>query len=54
MPGRKPAFDKETHRRRNLVERSVNRLKEWRGIATLFETRATSFRAMVVIAALMI
>jgi len=53
-PGRKPAFDKETYRRRNVVERCVNRLKQWRGIATRFEKRAANYRGMVVIAALMI
>jgi transposase len=53
-PGRRPAFDKEAYRRRNVVERCVNRLKQWRGIATRFEKRAANFRAMVVIAALMI
>jgi transposase len=53
-PRRKPAFDRETYRRRNVVERCVNRLKQWRGIATRFEKRAAHYRAMVVIAALMI
>ena len=37
-----------------MVERCVNRLKQWRGIATRFEKRAVHYRAMVVIAALMI
>jgi len=32
----------------------VNRLKEWRGIATRYEKRAVNYRAAVVIAALMI
>ncbi len=53
-PGRKPVFSKETYRRRNVVERCVNRLKQWRGIATRFEKRAATYRAMVVIAATMI
>ena len=53
-PGRKPAFDRETYRRRNVVERAVNRLKQWRGIATRYEKRAANFRAMVVIASTMI
>ena len=38
----------------NVVERCVNRLKQWRGIATRYEKRAVDYRAMVVIAALMI
>jgi transposase len=53
-PGRKPTFRKETYRRRNVVERCINRLKQWRGIATRFEKRAVNDRAMVVVASLMI
>jgi transposase len=53
-PGRKPAFDEATYRRRNVVERCVNRLKQWRGIATRFEKRAANYRAMVVLASTMI
>ena len=53
-PGRKPGFDKATYRRRNVVERCVSKLKQWRGIATRFEKRAANYRAAVVIAALMI
>jgi transposase len=53
-PGRKPAFDRETYRRRHMVEQCVNRLKQRRGIATRFEKRAANYRAMVVVASLMI
>jgi transposase len=53
-PGRKPAFDREVYRRRNVVERCINRLKQWRGLATRYEKRAASYRAAVVIAAIMI
>ncbi len=52
-PGRRPGFDWEAYRRRNVVERCVNRLKQWRGIATRYEKRAVNYRAMVVIASLM-
>ena len=52
-PGRRPCFDREAYRRRNVVERCVNRLKQWRGIATRYEKRAVNYRAMVVIASLM-
>ncbi len=51
--GRRTAFDRETYARRNVVERCVNRLKQWRGIATRYEKRAANYRAMVVIASLM-
>ena len=53
-PGRKPGFDRTTYRRRNLVERCGNRLKQWRIIATRYEKRAANFRAMVVLAATVI
>ena len=52
-PGRRPSFDREAYRRRNVVERCVNRLKQWRAIATRYEKRAANYRAMVVIASLM-
>ena len=53
-PGRHVAFDAAIYRRRNVIERCVNRLKQWRGIATRYEKRAVNYRAMVIIAALMI
>ena len=53
-PGHRPGFDREAYRRRNVVERCVNRLKQWRAIATRYEEkRAVDYRAMVVIASLM-
>ena len=52
-PGRRPSFDREAYRRRNVVERCVNRLKQWRAIATRYEKRAANYRVMVVIASLM-
>ncbi len=53
-PGRRrPGFDREAYRRRNVVERCVNRLKQWRSVATRYEKRAVNYRAMVVIASLM-
>jgi transposase len=36
------------------IERCVNRLKQWRGIATRYDKRAVNYRAMVVIASLLI
>jgi transposase len=53
-PGSKPSFDKATYARRNVVERCVNMLKQWRGIAMRYEKLAHNYRAAVVIAALMI
>jgi transposase len=42
------------YRQRNVVERCVNRLKQWRGIATRFEKRAANYLAAVVIASLLL
>ena len=54
-PGRKPGFEKALYAKRNVVvERCVNRLKQWRGIATRYEKRALNYRAAVVIASLML
>jgi transposase len=53
-PGRPLAFDKATYARRNVVERCINRLKQWRGLATRYEKRAVNYRAMVVLAAIAI
>jgi transposase len=47
-------FDAATYARRNVVERCVNRLKQWHGIATRYEKRAVNYRAAVVISSLMI
>lgn len=53
-PGRRPSFDTALYAKRNVVERCVNRLKQWRGAARRYEKRAINYRAMVIIAALMI
>ncbi|KUJ33881.1 transposase [Streptomyces sp. NRRL F-5122] len=51
--GRPPAFDKAVYKRRNVVERCFNRLKQWRGIATRYEKTARSFQAAVALASLL-
>jgi transposase len=43
--GRPPAFDRETCKQRNTVERCINHLKHWRGIATRYEKTATIYLA---------
>ncbi|WP_376765463.1 IS5 family transposase [Streptomyces sp. KhCrAH-43] len=43
--GRPPAFDRDTYKQRNTVERCINRLKQWRGIATRYEKTATIYLA---------
>jgi transposase len=46
------AFDREIYRTRNLVERLINRLKQFRRIATRYEKRAENYQAMLTIAAI--
>lgn len=43
--GRPPAFDRETYKQRNTVEQCINRLKQWRGIASRYEKTATVYLA---------
>ena len=52
--GRPPGFNPVLYGRRNVVERWVNRLKQWRGIATRFDKRAANYRAAVVIVSLIL
>ena len=53
-PGRPLAFDHALYARRNVVERAINRLKQWRGLATRYEKRAVHFLAMVTLAAILL
>ena len=41
----RPAFDGRAYRRRNLIERTFCRLKDWRGIATRYDKTARNFLA---------
>jgi putative transposase len=50
--GRPPAFDADTYRHRNTVERGFNRLKHWRGIATRYDKYALTYLGGVTLAAL--
>jgi transposase len=47
-------FSKEAYRERNVVERTINRLKQFRRVATRYEKRAANYRAMLTIAAIVI
>lgn len=51
---RRGAFDKALYRQRNLVERLINRLKQFRRIATRYEKRAVNYEAMLTIAAIIL
>ena len=41
--GRPPAFDAEAYKLRNTVERSFNRFKQWRGLATRYDKYAVTY-----------
>ncbi|MES9512040.1 IS5 family transposase [Streptomyces sp. NPDC000609] len=43
--GRRPAFDREAYKHRNVVERCFNRLKQFRAVATRFDKPATRYQA---------
>ena len=49
-----PNFDREAYRERNKVERLINRLKQFRRIATRYEKRAANYLAMVNIGMIML
>jgi transposase len=51
---RLPTFDRAAYRERNTVERLINRLKQFRRVATRYEKRATNYQAMVTIAAVLL
>ena len=50
----KGKFDKEAYRKRNVVERLINRLKQYRRIATRYEKRASNYKAFIFIAAILL
>lgn len=50
--GRPPAFDKAAYKQRNTVERCINKLKQWRGLATRYDKTATVYRAALHLAAI--
>ena len=46
------SFNTQHYRKRNIVERLINRLKQFRRIATRYEKRASNFAAMITIASI--
>jgi transposase len=51
--GRPYAFDVHAYWGRNVVERSFNRTKQWRGLATRYDKLAITYRAAVTILAIL-
>ena len=47
-------FDRDIYRTRNRIERLINRLKQYRWVATRYEKRADNYQAMLTIAAIML
>jgi transposase len=50
--GRPVNFDAETYKGRNVVERSFNVFKQWRGVATRYDKLAITYRGGVVLCAI--
>jgi transposase len=51
---RRGPFDRLLYRQRNRIERLINRLKQFRRIATRYEKRAENYQAMLTIAAILL
>jgi transposase len=47
-------FNRALYKERNYVERTINRLKQFRRVATRYEKRAVNFLAMVTLASIML
>ena len=52
--GRPPNFDPEVYKGRNVIERSFNDHKQWRGLATRYDKLARVYRGGVVLRAITI
>lgn len=52
--GRPPAFDKAQYRRRNAVERCVNKWKQFRAVATRYDKRDYIFNGTLTVTAIAI
>lgn len=51
--GRPPGFDAEVYKQRNAVERCINRLKQWRGLAMRTDKLAVAYQAALHLAAIL-
>ncbi len=51
---RRGPFNREIYRQRNVVERAINRIKQFRRIATRYEKLAANYTAMIMIASIIL
>jgi transposase len=52
--GRPPAFDRDSYKQRNTVERCIKKLKQWRVLATRYDTTATIYFAPLRLAGIIV
>jgi putative transposase len=52
--GRPVDFDADTYRGRNVIERSYNQIKQWRGLATRYDKLAVVFRGGAILRSIVI
>lgn len=52
--GRPPGFDKTRYKARNTVERAINKIKQFRAVATRYDKRGYVFLGTVTVAPLLI
>jgi transposase len=52
--GRPPAFDSGAYRQRNVAERCINRLEQWRGPARRTDKLAVHYQAALILAGIML
>ncbi|MFI2477053.1 IS5 family transposase [Nocardia xishanensis] len=50
LGGRPPELDRTAYKRRNVIERAFNRIKQWRAIATRYDKLALAYRAGLLLA----
>ena len=52
--GRPPSFDEDRYKKRNTIERAINRLKQYRAVATRYDKRGYVFLGTATAAGLVI
>lgn len=53
-PRRGVRFDRAAYRERNIVERTINRLKHYRALATRYEKLEATYHALLTIAVILL